>query len=95
VLEAAACGLPMVATRCPGLRTLERHPFDAVSMAPTGDPPGVQTAIEERIARSGGANNHRQVVLERFTQDQARQRVLETYSSTLGRHGKGTVTLLS
>jgi glycosyltransferase involved in cell wall biosynthesis len=94
-LEALACGLPLVATRCPGLRTISTHPFDALTMADTGDAASIGAAIRERLDAHDTPNNHRAVVLERFTQDQARQRVLETYSSTLGRHGKGTVTLLS
>jgi len=88
-LEALACGLPLVATRCPGLRTIEEHPFDAISMADTGDPDSLSAAIRERLQAATMENNHRAVVLERFTQDHARQRVLETYSSTLGRHVKG------
>jgi len=94
-LEAAACGLPMTLTRAPGLRTIEEHPFDALAMALPGDADSISVAIESGLRLAGRPNNHREVVLERFTQDLARQRVLETYSSTLGRHGKGTVTLLS
>jgi glycosyltransferase involved in cell wall biosynthesis len=94
-LEAAACGLPMALTRAPGLRTIVEHPFDAIAMAGPADPASIGEAVIATLARVGRPNNHRDVVLERFTQDLARQRVLETYSSTLGRHGKGTVTLLS
>jgi len=94
-LEAAACGLPLALTRSPGLRTIEEHPFDAIEMAEVGDPKSVAEAITSGLDRATRPNNHREVILEQFTQDQARQRVLETYSSTLGRHGKGTVTLLS
>jgi glycosyltransferase involved in cell wall biosynthesis len=94
-LEAAACGLPLALTRAPGLRTIGEHPFDAIEMADVGDPESIGGAIARALDRAGRPNNHREVILERFTQDQARQRVLETYSSTLGRHGKGTVTLLS
>jgi glycosyltransferase involved in cell wall biosynthesis len=94
-LEAAACGLPMALTEAPGLRTIAGHPFDAIAMAAPGDPASIREAVLSALDRVGQPNNQRQVVLERFTQDRARQRVLETYSSTLGRHGKGTVTLLS
>jgi len=94
-LEAAACGLPMALTRAPGLRTIEEHPFDALAMARPGDAGSISGAIETGLHLAGQPNNHREVILDRFTQDHARQRVLETYSSTLGRHRKGTVTLLS
>jgi glycosyltransferase involved in cell wall biosynthesis len=94
-LEAAACGLPLVLTRAPGLRTIEEHPFDALAMGSAGDAESMSSALRGALDLLGHPNNHREVILERFTQDHARQRVLETYSSTLGRHGKGTVTLLS
>ncbi|NNK47987.1 MAG: hypothetical protein HKP01_03870, partial [Gemmatimonadetes bacterium] len=64
-------------------------------IARPGDPAAIAEAIVRGLDLAGRPNNHREVILERFTQDHARQRVLETYSSTLGRHGKGTVTLLS
>lgn len=94
VLEALACGLPLAATACPGLRTIASEPFDAVSLAAPRDPAALEAAVRTRLA-ARGPNRHREIVLDRFTEDQARQRVLEFYSSTLGRHGKGTVTLLS
>lgn len=94
VLEGLACALPIVATACPGLRTLAREPFDAVSLVPPGDVAALRAAVTERLA-TARPNNHRELILDRFTQDRARQRVLEIYSSTLGRHAKGTVTLLS
>lgn len=95
-LEALACGLPLVATGCPGLRTLEEHGFDALEMATTGDPEDVRRAVLNQLGSGlDRGNNHRELILAGFTLDQARQRVLESYSSTLGRHVKGTVTLLS
>ena len=94
VLEGLACALPIVATACPGLRTLAREPFDAVSLVPPRDAPALGAAVTERLA-GPRSNNHRELILDRFTRDRARQRVLEIYSSTLGRHAKGTVTLLS
>ena len=60
-----------------------------------GGEAGGDEAPESLTVYAGRSESLIGPILERFTQDHARQRVLETYSSTLGRHGKGTVTLLS
>ena len=83
LLEAAACGRPVVATRCPGCS-------DAVSdgasgiLVPPGDPPALADALHrlirsEDLRRAMGARGRR-LVEEKFDERDVADRTLQVYS---------------
>ena len=86
LLEAAACGKPLVATDAPGCRDVVRHEINGL-LVPSNDPPALADALR-RLAgdpdlrgRMGVAS--RQLVLEKFTTGQVNAATLQVYESVL------------
>ena len=82
VLEAMACGAPVVASRLGGVPEVVRH-GDTGFLAAPGDVDDLRRQLEEvlgdpALARRLGDNAH-QLVVERFTWDACARRCLEAY----------------
>lgn len=82
VLEAMACGAPVIASRLGGLREVVRHGETGFLVEP-GDVAELRLRLEQvlgqpALARSLGDNAH-QLVSERFTWDACARRCLEAY----------------
>lgn len=88
LLEAAACGLPLVATDVPGCRELVRHEVDGL-LVPPRDPRALADAIERLLdapelrARYGGSARER--VIAEFSQEVIVGQTLAVYEALLGR----------
>lgn len=69
VLEALACGLPVVATVAPGMSDIGNSGLSHCWTAPVGDVEEITTAVRKWIEVAGRplATNHREVVLDRFS----------------------------
>ena len=88
LLEAAACGRPIVATDVPGCREIARNGVNAL-LVPPDDPAALATAIE-RLAkdrdlrmRYGAAG--RRLVEEQFSSDRIGRETVALYDRLLGR----------
>jgi glycosyltransferase involved in cell wall biosynthesis len=86
--EAAACGLPQITTRESG--DVVQHGLNGL-LIPPEDPDALATALQtlhgnrDLCARLGTAG--RQRVVENFTWEHFRQRLLEAYRTATGRKG--------
>jgi glycosyltransferase involved in cell wall biosynthesis len=86
LLEAAACGKPLVATDAPGCRDVVRHEMNGL-LVPPNDPPALAAALRRLVddpnlrGRMGVAS--RQLVLEKFTTGQVNAATLQVYESIL------------
>ena len=88
LLEAAASGLPVIASRTGGIPEVVADGESGILVTP-GDPAAAAEAIERvladpELARSMGERG-RERVIERFSQDHATERVLAIWSTLLGR----------
>lgn len=87
LLEAAACGRPMVATDVPGCREIVR-PYETGLLVPADDAAALADAIEklaaspELRARYGAAA--RQLAVERFSAEAIGKQTVELYRSLAG-----------
>ena len=87
LLEAAACGRPMVATDVPGCREIVR-PGETGLLVPVDDPAALAAAIEtlaaspELRARYGAAA--RRLAVERFSADAIGRQTVDLYRSLVG-----------
>lgn len=86
LLEAAACGLPIVTTDVPGCREVVRHGVNGL-LVPARDPAALAAAIrfmwerpEERVRMGAAA---RQTVLKEFDQDIVFEKTFAVYSDLL------------
>jgi glycosyltransferase involved in cell wall biosynthesis len=86
LLEAAACGKPLVATDAPGCRDVVRHEVNGL-LVPPNDPVALADALRrlaedaELRGRMGLAS--RQLVLEKFTTGQVNAATLQVYQAVL------------
>ncbi len=86
LLEAAACGRPIVATDVAGCRDVVVHGRNGL-LVPINDPPALSEAFERLIldpelrARMGEAG--RQIVLEKYTSSRVNAATLEVYDELL------------
>jgi glycosyltransferase involved in cell wall biosynthesis len=88
LLEAAACGRPMVATDVPGCREIARPGINAI-LVPPDDPEALADAIE-RLAtdvqlRRSFAKAGRELVEEEFSSARIGRETVELYGRLLGR----------
>ncbi len=87
LLEAAACGRPIVATDTPGCRDIAIDGHNGL-LVPPNDPVALANALERLISdrglrgRMGAAG--RQLVLQRFTVDKVNAATLKIYRTVLG-----------
>jgi glycosyltransferase involved in cell wall biosynthesis len=88
LLEAAACGRPVVTTDMPGCREIVEDGVTGL-IVPAGDPLALANALEQIISdpirrgRMGSAA--RQQVILKFTAQQVNTATLAVYSKVLGR----------
>ena len=84
VLEAMACGTPVIASRLGGLREVVRHGETGFLVEP-GDVVGLRATLEQLLASPSLArelgDNARQLAVERFTWDACARRCLDAYES--------------
>ncbi len=96
LLEAMACGLPVVATQLPAIVQIVEEERSGY-LVPVGDSPALAAAIvcglQADLAAMGQAA--RAVVLSRFALDQVIGRYLDVYASLLGRRQDRLVVLPS
>lgn len=87
LLEAAACGRPIVATDMPGCRDIVLHGTNGLIVAPN-DPAALAEALEALICdpdlRGRMGNAGRQIVLQKFTTAQVNTATLAVYRKVLG-----------
>jgi glycosyltransferase involved in cell wall biosynthesis len=92
LVEALACGTPVVATRCGGPEDIVN---DAVGvLVPTEDPEALARGIEHVLDRRDGYDPRqlRAHALEHFGIESVGQRLLQVYEDVLGRHRARTRT---
>lgn len=94
-LEALATNLPLVLTDVPGNRDFFKLGLSHVWTAPAENPAGLAQAIGECVDSlgSGAPCNHRQIAVERFSEDACFGRILDLYRQ-LGQR-KGTDCLFA
>jgi glycosyltransferase involved in cell wall biosynthesis len=86
LLEAAACGKPLVATDAPGCRDVVQHEVNGL-LVPPNDPSALADALRrlaedsELRGRMGLAS--RQLVLEKFTTDRVNAATLQVYQAVI------------
>ena len=87
LLEAAACGLPMVSTLPPGISMLPRLGLSHCWTVRVGDVPALRDEIEAMIAEirshpEGVTTNHRSLIEKQFSHEACYAPVLAEYSKT-------------
>jgi glycosyltransferase involved in cell wall biosynthesis len=95
LIEALACGTPVVATRCGGPEDIVH---DGVGrLVPTEDPPSLAAAIDEVLDRREEfeASRLRGFALEKFSWDSVAERTVSLYHEALGRRASGRATAAS
>lgn len=95
LLEAAACGRPLVATDIPGCRQVVIEGQNGF-LVPTNDPHALADALKrlasDPILRGRMGEASRQLVLKKFTQAQVNARTLQVYQQVRGALGGITLT---
>jgi glycosyltransferase involved in cell wall biosynthesis len=83
VLEAMASGLPIVASRCPGMSDIGNAGLSDARTFEVGSVEGCTSALREAISsRCESENNHRSIVEKRFSVESCFGRLLELYRSS-------------
>ena len=88
LLEAAACGRPLVASDIPGCRAIVIDQLNGL-LVPANDPPALAEALAKLLAdpalrgRMGAAS--RQLVMEKFTVELVNRSTLTVYLSLLNK----------
>lgn len=81
VMEAAASGLPLIVSDCPGNADLKELPLDSVRWTTVGDPASLTHQIDLWSANPAQRNNHRQVALEHLNADVSLEAILKCYAA--------------
>jgi glycosyltransferase involved in cell wall biosynthesis len=87
IVEAMACGKPVIVSQTGGAIELYEHGYDAVSFR-SGDPAALACALKQLLAdprareRMGG--NARRTAVRRFSRERIGKQVLELYHRVLG-----------
>jgi glycosyltransferase involved in cell wall biosynthesis len=87
VLEALACGLPIVSSRAPGTANIDKAGLSHCWTSGPGDIAGFEAAfgaLLEDVPRAR-PNNHRELALERFSPEACYGAVLDEYRAALSR----------
>ncbi len=84
LLEALACGLPLILTECPGNVDLREHALDDVRWTAMGQPDKLAEQMMARAAEGPRYNNHREVAARVFGGKVGCEDVLRRYLSVLG-----------
>ncbi|MEN8173964.1 MAG: glycosyltransferase family 4 protein, partial [Chloroflexota bacterium] len=86
LIEAAACGLPLIATDSPGCRSIVHHEINGILIPPHDVPALVQAVTrlsqDAQLRGKMGAAG-RQMVLDRFTKKKINQRTVQVYQHLL------------
>ena len=86
LVEAASCGLPLVATDAPGCREIVRHGLNGL-LVPAKDPQALAEAIktllrdEQLCATMGGRS--RQIACDEFSEESVIERTLTVYEQAI------------
>ncbi len=85
-LEALSCGLPLVATTCPGNVDLQRFPWSHAWFAPCANAGAVAAAIIqwERDRRAGRPSNHAALIRQHFSPERCFRALLAEYDASTG-----------
>jgi glycosyltransferase involved in cell wall biosynthesis len=90
LLEAAACGLPIVASDIPGCRAIIQHEENGL-LVPPGDAGALARALQRLISdsdlRGRMGQIGRQIVLNKFALDLINQSTFDVYQDVLA-HSK-------
>jgi glycosyltransferase involved in cell wall biosynthesis len=88
MLEALACGLPIVSSRAPGTADIDKAGLSHCWTAEAGDVDGFESAITRLLEDLPleRPNNHRELALRRFTPEACYGAVLSEYRSAAARH---------
>ncbi len=90
LLEAAACGRPIIATNVPGCREIARQDFNAL-LLPPDDPVALAKALgrlaQDRALRLRFAAASRALVADRFSSARIGRETVALYDQLLGRTG--------
>ncbi len=88
LLEAAACGRPVVTTEMPGCKDFVTHGYNGF-IVPVDNPPALAGALERLVEdpelRTQMGNHGRSLVLERFTTEKVNTATLDVYNQLLGK----------
>lgn len=87
LLEAAACGRPVVATDVPGCRDVVR-PHDNGLLVPVQDPgalfQAIATLVQDKALRARMGRRGREIVVEEFSSARITREILDVYRELLG-----------
>lgn len=94
LLEAAACGRPLIATDVPGCREIARGGVNAL-LVPLDDPSALAEAIET-LMNDGALRAHfgrasRQIVVDNFSNDRVKRDIVALYAKILGNPREATL----
>jgi glycosyltransferase involved in cell wall biosynthesis len=87
ILEALACGLPVVSSRAPGTADIDKAGLSHCWSAPAGDIAGFESAITQLLEDlpNQRPSNHRELALRRFSPEACYGAVLSEYQAATAR----------
>ena len=90
ILEALACGLPIVSSRAPGTADIDQAGLSHCWSAPAGDVAGFEAALTALIEDlpQGRPSNHRELALTRFSPEACYGAVLGEYRDAVARSAR-------
>jgi glycosyltransferase involved in cell wall biosynthesis len=92
MLEAISMDLPLVLSRAPGCTDLEEFGLSHLYWADPGDVEGFAAAIRQWAAglATSARCNHREIALEKFTEESCCSQIVDIYRAACGRNQKTT-----
>jgi glycosyltransferase involved in cell wall biosynthesis len=90
LLEALACGLPVMSSRAPGTADIDKAGLSHCWTAAAGDIAGFEVAFGAMLEDQPRArpNNHRELALDRFSPEACYGAVLDQYRDAVARQGQ-------
>ena len=94
ILEALACGLPIVSSRAPGTADIDKAGLSHCWSAEAGAVAGFEAALGALLddLPRGRPSNHRQLALARFSPDACHGAVLAAYRDALAQRQPASVS---